>query len=91
MICAPLHVRSRARTRLDRSGIHGLLDTAAAAVTSLDSDNGSNNCSFQTEWRSTEIALFEPPQLHQPSATYRDIETGNEGLVDQTGIEPVTS
>ncbi|HKB12149.1 MAG TPA: hypothetical protein VKD69_15920 [Vicinamibacterales bacterium] len=31
--------------------------------------SGSNNCSFPTESRSTEIALFEPAQLHRPSVT----------------------
>src|SRR5262249_11011777 len=33
------------------------------------SANGSNNCSFPTESRSTEIALLDPAQPHRPSAT----------------------
>ena len=31
--------------------------------------SGSNNSSFPTESRSTEIGLFEPAQLHRPSTT----------------------
>ena len=34
-----------------------------------NSASGSNNCSFQTESRSTEKALFEPAQPHRLSAT----------------------
>ena len=34
-----------------------------------NSASGSNNCSVQTESRSTETALFEPPQPHSASAT----------------------
>jgi hypothetical protein len=33
------------------------------------SGSGSNNCSFRTESRSTEIGLLEPAQPHRPSAT----------------------
>jgi hypothetical protein len=32
-------------------------------------ESGSNNCSFRTESRSTEIGLLEPAQPHRPSAT----------------------
>ena len=45
---------------------------------------GSNNCSFRTESRSTEIGLLSPAQLHRPSATYGKSEPISEGLVDQT-------
>jgi hypothetical protein len=43
------------------------------------SASGSNSCSFPTESRLTETALFEPPQPHRPSATCGRLRTGMKG------------
>ncbi len=55
------------------------------------SGSGSNNCSFQRESCSTEIASLEPAQPHRLSATCGKSEPEMKEVVDLTGIEPVTS
>ena len=56
-----------------------------------NSASGSNSCSFRRESRSTD-PRFVGTAVTAPAFSYlRPIEGGNERLVDQTGIEPVTS
>jgi hypothetical protein len=55
----------RARVRLSRSvPIHQQLrssSTPSRIISRCTNASGSNNCSFRTESRSMETALFEPP------------------------------
>jgi hypothetical protein len=55
-----------------------------------NSAKGSSNCSFRRESRSTDRLIGT--RVPESAFSYlRPIDDGNEKLVDQTGIEPVTS
>jgi len=75
---ADVHRGHAPKGQLDELDVEGILRSqnvfSRAPATSgcrprSISGSGSNNCSFQTESRSTEIALLEPAQLHRLSAT----------------------
>ena len=71
--------------QLEELDVEGILafaerDSARAATCGCrrhsNSGSGTNNCSFQMESRSTEIALLEPAQPHRLSATCGQLRLG---------------